>query len=170
MFHLIKTTVLPLMFHLINIDSVTLYVFYPWWLMKNNSYTPYILFEKDNFYFFKCFFSLRPIKNNSVTPYVFISWWPIKKQQCYPLCFIHDDKWKTSCKYKFNSLHINVTTSMRIKKSSITIVMTFFRCLDGALISSEVNTLNSSGLDPRKNVDRGTTVVIYWSTWKKHEG
>ena len=32
----------------------------------------------------------------------------------------------------------------------------FVRCLDGALISSEVNTLNSSGSDPRKNVDRGT--------------
>ena len=46
----------------------------------------------------------------------------------------------------------------------------FIQCLDGALISSEGNTLNSSGLDPLKNVDRGTTVVIYWSTWKKHEG
>ena len=46
----------------------------------------------------------------------------------------------------------------------------FIRCLDGALISSEVNTLNSSGSDPRKNVDRGTTVDIYWSTWKNHEG
>ena len=45
-----------------------------------------------------------------------------------------------------------------------------FRCLDGALISSEDNTINSSGSDPRKNVDRGTTVVIYWSTWKKHKG
>ena len=32
----------------------------------------------------------------------------------------------------------------------------FIRCLDGASISSEVNTLNSSGLDPRKNVDSGT--------------
>ena len=42
--------------------------------------------------------------------------------------------------------------------------------LGGALMSSEVNTLNSSGSDPRKNVDRGATVVIYWSTWKKHEG
>ena len=46
----------------------------------------------------------------------------------------------------------------------------FIRCLDGALISSEVNTLNSSGSDSRKIVDRGTTVVFYWSTWKKHEG
>ena len=45
----------------------------------------------------------------------------------------------------------------------------YIRCLDGASISSEVNTLNSSGSDPRKNVDRGTTVVFYWSTWKKHE-
>ena len=40
----------------------------------------------------------------------------------------------------------------------------FIQCLDGALISSEVNTLNSSGSDPRKNVDRGTAVVIYWSS------
>ena len=46
----------------------------------------------------------------------------------------------------------------------------FIRCLDGALISSEVNTLYSSGSDPRINVDRGTTVDLYWSTWKKHEG
>ena len=45
----------------------------------------------------------------------------------------------------------------------------FIQCLDGALISSEVNTLNSSGSVPRKNVDKGTPVVFYWSTWKKHE-
>ena len=42
------------------------------------------------------------------------------------------------------------------------------RSLDGALLSSEVNTLNSSGSDPRKNVDRGTTVVFYLSSWKKN--
>ena len=46
----------------------------------------------------------------------------------------------------------------------------FIRCLDGALISLEVDTLNSSGSDSRKNVDWGTTVIFYWSTWKKHEG
>ena len=46
----------------------------------------------------------------------------------------------------------------------------FIRCLDGALVSSEINTLNSSGSDPRKNVEMGTTVIFYWSTWKKHEG
>ena len=46
----------------------------------------------------------------------------------------------------------------------------FNRCLDGALISTEVNTLNSSDSDHCENVDRGTTVVYYWSTWKKHEG
>ena len=40
------------------------------------------------------------------------------------------------------------------------------RCLDGALISSDVNALNSSGSDPRENVDRGTAVAFYWSTWK----
>ena len=46
----------------------------------------------------------------------------------------------------------------------------FIRCLDGALLSSEVSTLNSSCSDPGKKVDRGTTVVIHWSTWKKHKG
>ena len=40
-------------------------------------------------------------------------------------------------------------------------------CFDGALLSSEVNTLNSSCSDPRKYVDKGTTDVFYWSTWKK---
>ena len=42
----------------------------------------------------------------------------------------------------------------------------FIRCLHGVLISPAVNTLNSAGSDPRKNVDRGTTSVFYWSTWK----
>ena len=46
----------------------------------------------------------------------------------------------------------------------------FIRCLVGALLSSVVNTLNSSGSDPRKNDVRGIAVVFYWSTWKKHEG
>ena len=46
----------------------------------------------------------------------------------------------------------------------------FIQCLDGAFVSSEVNPLNSSGLYPRKNVNRGVTVDVYWSTWKKHEG
>ena len=92
MFHLIKTTVLPPMFYLINIDSVTPYIFFPWWLMKNYSDTPYILFEKDNyFYFFICFFSWRPIKNNSVTPYVFFIT-TNKKRQCYPLCFFRSEE------------------------------------------------------------------------------
>ena len=36
----------------------------------------------------------------------------------------------------------------------------FIRCLDGALISSEVNTLNSSDSDPGKNVDRGNTFIF----------
>ena len=40
----------------------------------------------------------------------------------------------------------------------------FIRCLDGALISSEVNTPNSSGSDPSRNVDRGTAVVFYRSS------
>ena len=96
-----KTTVSPLMFHLIKTTVLPLMFFFPRWLMKNNSVTPYILFDRDNFFiFFKydffmttnkirqcyplyfiwqrqqcyplCFFSWRPIKNNSVTPYVFI--------------------------------------------------------------------------------------------------
>ena len=36
----------------------------------------------------------------------------------------------------------------------------FIRCLDGALISSEVNTPYSSGSDPCKNVDRDTAVGL----------
>ena len=39
----------------------------------------------------------------------------------------------------------------------------FTWCVDGALLSSEVNTLNISCSDPRKNVDMGAAVVIYWS-------
>ena len=46
----------------------------------------------------------------------------------------------------------------------------FIWCLDGALISSEVSTLNSSGSDPCKNVDRGTAVVFYRTSWKNHKG
>ena len=46
----------------------------------------------------------------------------------------------------------------------------FNRCLDGALLSLEVNTLNSSCSDPRKNVDSAATVTFYLSTWKKPEG
>ena len=44
----------------------------------------------------------------------------------------------------------------------------FIWCVDGALLSSEDNTLESSGSDPSKNVDKGTTVVFYWPTWKEH--
>ena len=44
----------------------------------------------------------------------------------------------------------------------------FIRCFDGALISSEVNTRNSWGSDPCKNVNRGITFVFYWSSWKKY--
>ena len=46
----------------------------------------------------------------------------------------------------------------------------FIRCLDGALISSEVNTLNSSGSDPCKNVDRGTTANTVDIYQIKHRG
>ena len=44
------------------------------------------------------------------------------------------------------------------------------RCLDGALISSEVNTRNSSGSDPCNNVDRGTAGVFYRPSRNKHKG
>ena len=44
----------------------------------------------------------------------------------------------------------------------------FIRCFDGALISSDVNTLNSSGSDTRKNVDRGTTVVFLLVNMEKN--
>ena len=83
MFHLIKTTVLPPMFWLIYIDSVTPYVFfhddqsekqqcYPlcffsWRPKKNDSVTPHVSFDK----------------NDSITPYVLMD----KYWQCYPLCF-----------------------------------------------------------------------------------
>ena len=47
------------------------------------------------------------------------------------------------------------------------VFLDFIQCLDGALVSSEVNTLNSSGSDPRKSVDTGTTVDIHQ---RKHRG
>ena len=40
----------------------------------------------------------------------------------------------------------------------------FHQCLDGALLSSEVNTLISSGSDPHKNVD----VVTLWFFIGRH--
>ena len=46
----------------------------------------------------------------------------------------------------------------------------FIQCLDGAFVSSEVNTLNSSGSDPRRNAVRGTTVIFYRPSWNKHKG
>ena len=79
-------------------DSITPYVFLPWWLMKILYFTRTISFFFSNmlpliFYLTKtkvfnltfffmttnkkqqchslCFLSWRPIKNNSVTPYVF---------------------------------------------------------------------------------------------------
>ena len=46
----------------------------------------------------------------------------------------------------------------------------FIWCLDGALLSSVVYTLNSSCSDPCQNVDRGAIVIFYWSSWKKAYG
>ena len=37
----------------------------------------------------------------------------------------------------------------------------FVCCFDGALISLEVNTLNSSGSDPCKNIDRGKKSLFF---------
>ena len=50
------------------------------------------------------------------------------------------------------------------------VFLEFIRCLDGALVSSEVNTLNSSGSDPCKNVDRGATVVMVGQHGKNMRG
>ena len=46
----------------------------------------------------------------------------------------------------------------------------FTRCLDGALISSEVNTLISSGSDPQKNVEVVTLLFFSGRHEKKHKG
>jgi hypothetical protein len=62
---------------------------------------------------------------------------------------------------------ISISCSYKVKYN---LCDAFMLCLDGALLSSGVNTLNSSCSDPRKNVDKGATDVFYWSTWKKHEG
>ena len=51
-------------------------------------------------------------------------------------------------------------------KVKYNLCVVFIRCLDGALISLEVNTLNSSGSDPRKNVDRGNTRFLLLNTEK----
>ena len=64
---------------------------FSWRPIKYDSVTPYILFYKENSDTLYGFFSWRPIKNNSVTPYVFFITTD-KKQQCYPLCFFHDDQ------------------------------------------------------------------------------
>ena len=69
-------------------DSVTPYVFFPWWLMNNNSVTPYILFDKDKSVTPCVFFSWPPIKKGTVLPLMFFFMTTIEKQQCYPLCFI----------------------------------------------------------------------------------
>ena len=124
-----KTTVLPPMFYLINIDSVTPYVyfmmadkkwqsyplcFFSWGPIKNNSVTPYILFDKDIFLFINVFFSWRPMKNESGTPvdvFAGMRIWAVssinlrtyqctiktplmfffmtadKTHECFPLCF-----------------------------------------------------------------------------------
>ena len=80
-----KTTVSPPMFYLINIDSVTPYIyfmtadkkrqlplmFFPCWPIKNDSVNPHVSFDE----------------NDSITPYVLMD----KYRQCYPLCFFHDD-------------------------------------------------------------------------------
>ena len=44
------------------------------------------------------------------------------------------------------------------------------RCLDGALLSSEVITLNSSCSDPRKNVDKGALLLFIGQHGKNMRG
>ena len=46
----------------------------------------------------------------------------------------------------------------------------FIQCLDGALLSSEVNTLISSGSDPQKNVEVVTLLFFSGRHEKKHKG
>ena len=103
MFHLIKTTVLPFTFHLIKTTVLPLIFFFPWWLMKNNSVTPYILFDRDKYIFFSwkfffmttdkkrqcyplCLFSWRPIKT-TVLHLMFFPCWPIKNDSGTPYVF-----------------------------------------------------------------------------------
>ena len=46
----------------------------------------------------------------------------------------------------------------------------FIRCLDGALLSLEVNTLNSSCSDPCKNVDKGALLLFIGQHGKNMRG
>ena len=46
----------------------------------------------------------------------------------------------------------------------------FIRCLDGVFLSLEVNTLNSSCSDPRKNVDKGALLLFIGQHGKNMRG
>jgi hypothetical protein len=84
MFHLIKTTVLPLMFHLIN----TIVVFFFMTTNKKRQFYPlYFIWQRQQCYPLS-FFSWRPIKNDSVTPYILFD----KGNSVTPYVFFHDDQ------------------------------------------------------------------------------
>ena len=65
-----KTTVLPPMFYLINIDSVTPYVYFMTADKKRQCYPLCFIWQRQQCYPL-CFFSRRPIKDDIVTPCVF---------------------------------------------------------------------------------------------------
>jgi hypothetical protein len=106
-FHLIKTTVLPLMFFSwrpINNDNVTPFVFFSWRPMKNYSLTPFVFLHDDQrkttvlplMFYLLNFDSVTPYvyfmtaDKKRVTPHVF-SMLTNKKRQWYPsLCICGD--------------------------------------------------------------------------------
>ena len=100
-----KTTVLPPIFYLINIDRFTPNVYFM--TADKKRQLPLMFFflttNKKQQCYPLCFLSWRPIKNSSLTPYVFFhddqrktSVTPYvlfdKYRQCYPFCFFHDDQ------------------------------------------------------------------------------
>ena len=74
-----------------------------WRPIKNDSVTPYILFDKDNSVTLYLFFH-DDQKTTTVLPLMFFfmttnkkqQWYPLyfiwQRQQCYPLYFFHDDQ------------------------------------------------------------------------------
>ena len=89
-----KNKVLPPMFYLINIDSVTTYVYFM--TADKKRQLPLVFFfmttNKKPQCYPLCFFSWRPIKNNSVTPYILFD----KDNSVTPCVFFHDDQSKTT--------------------------------------------------------------------------
>ena len=91
MFHLIKTTVLPPMLYSTHFDSVTPYGFFM--ATDKKRVLPFTFYlVKTTVLPLMFFFSWWLMKNNSVTPYIFFSWRPIKNDSLTPYVFIHDDQ------------------------------------------------------------------------------